>query len=263
MRWLGFTDWRRRRILRRHALPDEAWRQAVAALPLLRGLTAAELGSLRELAALFLHAKDVVGAAGYRLDDGLRLKIAAQACLPVLALGLEYYDGWRSVIVYAGEFVPEHEFMDEAGVVHRMRTPMVGEAWHRGPVVLSAADVERSGEFDGVNVVIHEFAHKLDMRNGAADGFPPLHRGMSVAAWTRAFRAAYEDFCARADAGGETLIDPYASENPAEFFAVMSEAFFEIPQVLHAEYPNVYRQLEAFYRQDPLARIRPANDGGV
>jgi hypothetical protein len=103
-------------------------------------------------------------------------------------------------------------------------------------------------------VVIHEFAHKLDMLNGDADGYPPLHAGMSRAAWTRAFTGAYEDLCRRADAGEPTEIDPYAAESAGEFFAVTSETFFERPEILRACYPAVYDQLQAFYRQDPYAR---------
>lgn len=253
MIWQRLKLWRRRRLLQRHALPDAEWSAAVAALPLLRRLSADERQRLRELATLFLHEKDVSGAVGYRLRQDVRLKIAAQACLPILNLGLEYYAGWVSVIVYPDEFVPEHEYMDESGVVHVTRDVMIGESWERGPVILSAADAERSGNVDGVNVVIHEFAHKLDMLNGRADGFPPLHAGMSSAAWSHAFSTAYEDFCARVDAAEDTAIDPYAAENPAEFFAVLSEVFFELPQVLQQEYPAIYRQLSAFYRQDPAA----------
>jgi Mlc titration factor MtfA (ptsG expression regulator) len=152
---------------------------------------------------------------------------------------------------------------------------VAGEAWLGGPVILSYEDVVQPGNphdaVAGHNVVIHEFAHKLDMRNGGANGFPPLHKGMSAAAWKQVFMAAYLDFCRRTDAadalarrdGGAALdrlpIDPYASENPAEFFAVISEAFFEIPENVRDAYPQVYRQLVLFYRQDPLAR-RTARD---
>lgn len=250
----SFRSWRRRRIQQHDTLPEPVWQDAVASLPLLGGLSGKELDRLRELVILFLHEKELVAAGGGALTDGMRLKIAVLACLPILNLGLDYYAGWVSVIVYPGEFVPEYEFMDEDGVVHQVREPMIGESWERGPVILSAADVERSGEHDGVNVVIHEFAHKLDMLNGAPDGFPPLHREMDRAAWTRAFTEAFDDFGAKVESGAETVIDPYAVENPAEFFAVMSEAFFEIPHTLLREYPEVYRQLAAFFRQDPATR---------
>ena len=251
----SFRNWRRRRIQQRDALPEPAWRDAVASLPLLGGLSGDELNRLRELVILFLHEKELVAADGYSLSGDMRLKIAAQACLPILNLGLDYYAGWVSVIVYPGEFVPEYEFMDEDGVVHQMREPMIGESWERGPVILSSIDVERSGELDGVNVVIHEFAHKLDMLNGAPDGFPPLHREMDRVAWTQAFSGAFDEFGAKVESDAETLIDPYAAESPAEFFAVMSEAFFEVPHTLLREYPEVYRQLAEFYRQDPAARM--------
>lgn len=250
----SMKNWRRQHALRQATLPEQAWRSAVSGLPVLRGLSEQELLRLRELASLFLNEKQVVAAGGFSLDEDTRIKIAAQACLPILNLGLDYYAGWVSVIVYPGEFLPEHEFMDEDGVVHVVRDATLGESWERGPVVLSGADALRSGEHDGVNVVIHEFAHKLDMLNGAMNGFPPLHRDMSSEQWAQAFNAAYADFCARAERDMEMAIDPYAAESPAEFFAVASEAFFEIPHDLQREYPEVYRQLAAFYRQDPAAR---------
>jgi Mlc titration factor MtfA (ptsG expression regulator) len=132
---------------------------------------------------------------------------------------------------------------------------MIGESWQRGPVILSASDATRSGECDGVNVVIHELVHKLDMLNGEPNGFPPLHPGMSVADWSRAFGEAYQDFCDRVDNGEDTAIDPYGAESPGEFFAVLSEAFFEIPHTVRGVYPDIYRQLAAFYRQDPARRM--------
>lgn len=255
MRWLVFRKWRQNRILRRHALPTDAWAFVIKALPLLKGLSQDELRRLRDLATLFLYHKDVMAAAGHHLQDDVRLKIAAQACLPILNLGLDCYAGWVSVIVYPNEFVPERQYMDESGVVHVTRDVMVGESWERGPVILSAADAERSGNLDGANVVIHEFAHKLDMLNGQTDGYPPLHRGMSTTVWAKVFTEAYEDFCAKVQTGAAIAIDPYAAENPAEFFAVMSEVFFETPHTLLEQYPAVYQQLARFYLQDPAARM--------
>ncbi len=251
----SYTNWRRDRILRRFPLPDEPWRFTVARLPLLRGLSAEELERLRELATLFLHDKEVTPAADVSLTDETRMLIAAQACLPILNLGFDWYRDWVSVIVYPDEFVPRHEYQDEAGVIHVTRDPMIGESWQRGPVILSASDAARSGECDGVNVVIHELVHKLDMLNGEPNGFPPLHPGMDAAEWSRTFGDAYRDFCDRVDAGEDTEIDPYGAESPGEFFAVLSEAFFEIPRTVLHVYPGVYRELAAFYRQDPAQRM--------
>lgn len=234
---------------------DEGVWQTTMELPLFHGLSSEEIARLRELAGQLLADKAFSGAGGAEPDAGMATVIAAFAALPVLNLGYGWYEGWKEIVVYPGEFLHEGEQMDEAGVVHHVRHASSGESWEGGPMVLSWQDVEQSGLGEGFNVVIHEFAHKLDMRNGSANGRPPLHSGMNPEDWAHDFLAAYDDFCRRVDGGEETLIDPYAAESPAEFFAVLSEHFFEAPDVLHAAYPAVYRQLQRFYLQDPLSRL--------
>lgn len=234
------------------AVSESDWRKALA-LPLFSRLDAAERSRLRALAERLIRDKSFSGTAGAEIDGAVCASIAVQAALPVLNLDLDSYGRWQEVIVYPAEFVPEREEMDEAGVVHHVRHPMSGEAWEGGPVVLSWEDVRWSGLCDGFNVVIHEFAHKLDMASGAANGLPRLHSGMHVEEWAAAFTPAYEDFCRRVNAGEETAIDPYAAESPAEFFAVLTEYFFELPAALHADYPAVFDQMRRYYRQDPLA----------
>lgn len=246
-------------MLRQVELPQALWGKVIAKLPILSGLSDTELERLRSLVLLFLHEKDFLPANDLLLTEEMRLTIAAQACLPILELGIDYYAGWVTVIVYPGGFIAKYDQIDAAGVVHAIRRPSAGESWQRGPVVLSWEDVERSRGVDGFNVVIHEFAHKLDMLNGTANGFPPLHAGMSIQAWTRAFAEAYETFCLNVRSGADCRISAYASENPAEFFAVLSEAFFEIPHELQNVFPDVYTQLVEFYRQDPALRI-PADN---
>lgn len=253
MNW--FSRWRRTRILERHAMSPDDFDAAAAALPILQGLDAAERTRLREAASLFIHSKTFSAAGGAEVDAATRHLIALQACLLTLNLSEDSYRGWSEIILYPEEFLRQREETDEAGVVHHSRDILAGESWHGGPLVLSIADVAASGQADGFNVVLHEFAHKLDMLNGDANGFPPLHRGMDAAAWARDFTAAYEDLCARVDAGEDTVIDPYAATDPAEFFAVLTEVFFETPHLLHAEYPAIYRQLQQFYRQHPLVRL--------
>jgi len=254
-----FRSWRRERILRQSELDDALWDQTVRHFPFAWTLDAADQRRLRELVVLFLHEKSFSAAPGIALTPAMRLWVAVQACILVLNLGLDHFRGWRGIILYPEQFVPRHQHVDEMGVVHETDDPYAGEAWLGGPVVLSWADIQ-TGEYpDGVNVVIHEFAHKLDMLNGDANGFPPLHAGMDREAWSKAFHAAYQDFCARVDANEDTLIDPYASESPGEFFAVLSEAFFETPEVVQDEYPAVYVQLTAFYRQDPAQRFAAAS----
>lgn len=254
----NFKEWRRRRSLDSHPLDYETWIPVVEAFPFLRILDNEERASLGRWVALFLREKDMQGAAGLNLDKAMRYAIAAQACMLILELDLDYFRGWVEIVVYPDQFLAPREHVDEAGVVHSHHEALAGEAWLGGPVILSWADAAPGDFGDGVNVVIHEFAHKLDMLNGDTDGYPPLHSGMSRKAWIAAFGGAYRDFCERVDAGEDTPIDPYGSEHPGEFFAVMTEAFFEIPLVLQTEYPEVYAQLALFYRQDPAARARRA-----
>lgn len=272
MPW-NIKSWRRRRILKNEAIPDDLWQHAVARVGFLRGLSRDELLRLRECVALFLHGKQISGAHGLVVTYEMRLLIAAQACILILNLDVDYYAGWVEVIVYPGEFIRHYEYVDDDGVVHDLEEPASGESWLGGPVILSWKDTAAAESGTGYNVVIHEFAHKLDMLNGDANGFPPLHAGMSQRAWSEAFGAAYTAFRldvlhAGADeavtrdfyfphdpepCGGHTL-DPYAAEDPAEFFAVVSEAFFEIPLLVKQRFPAVYEQLALFYRQDPARR---------
>jgi Mlc titration factor MtfA (ptsG expression regulator) len=246
--------WRRKRILQQASLDPSLWRATLERYPYTRVLDDDERDRLHDLVALFLHEKAIHGAGGMVVDDAVRLAIAVQACILVRNLGLESYRGWVEIIVYPDEFVAEYEWVDEAGVSHDIQEPMTGESWSRGPVILSWADAEEAGRGTPYNVVIHEFAHKLDMLNGEANGFPPLHADMARERWAEAFTTAYADFSERVERGVELEIDDYAAETPAEFFAVMSEAFFECPDVVRRMYPDVYEQLSQFYRQDPLAR---------
>ncbi|MBL8200536.1 MAG: zinc-dependent peptidase [Chromatiales bacterium] len=248
-------SWRRRRILARHSIPDVLWDSTVAATPAVAWLDAGARRRLRDLALLFLHDKSLEPAGDIVLDDAMRVRIALLACQPILELGLDSYAAFASVIVYPEAFlVRDREHVDEDGVVHRGDEVLTGEAWEQGPVILSWPDVQASGRGEGYNVVAHEFAHKLDMLDGAANGLPPLHEGMDVAAWEADFDSAYDDLATRLGRGEQPWIDPYAVQDPAEFFAVMAELFFDVPASLEAEYPQVYRQLAAFFRQDPTGR---------
>jgi Mlc titration factor MtfA (ptsG expression regulator) len=224
-------------------MDDALWVRATAGLAFLPPNP-----KLRELVLLFLAEKELTGAHGLELTDDMRVSIAAQACLPVLELGLDWYRGWRGIVVYPGDFRVRRTEVDEDGVVHEWDDELAGEAMPGGPVVLSWDALARDPE---INVVIHEFAHKLDMLNGTADGMPPLHPGMDRAAWVAAFEQGYEGFCDAVERGKDTWLDPYAAEHVSEFFAVMSEAFFREPRETRRRYPDVYEQLKLFYRQNP------------
>jgi len=255
-----FRSIRRNRILNEGLLPADAWSWLVNDHPILGGLAAEELARLRELATLFLHEKVFEGADGLELTAPMREVIAIQACLPILHLGLDWYENWKTVVVVPDVFIEEHTAFDQAGVAHEWSEDKSGESWDMGPVVLSWKDVEASGWGDGYNVVIHEAAHRLDLLDGEVNGRPALHEGMEPGEWLAVFSRAYEDLKRRAGKKKRKLrIDPYAIEDDAEFFAVASEYFFELPDVLHGEYPDAYRLLADFYRQDPRARMMRAS----
>ncbi|MBB5018544.1 hypothetical protein HNQ59_001833 [Chitinivorax tropicus] len=246
--------YQQKKVLNTHALPESPW-QSVLSKPIFMGLNADERQRLRDRVVWFLHEKAVFGAGDYQLSDHQKLVIAAQACLPILNLDIDSYRDWKTVVVYPTPFVTRDPRPDAIGLVHESAQVLAGQARHDGPVLLSWPDSRTAPELDGHNVVIHEFAHKLDMRNGTANGFPPLHKGMRVADWTQDWKQAYLDFCRRIDQGEPMPIDAYAATNPAEFFAVFSEVFFEIPEIIATLYPAVYRQLVLFYRQDPATRL--------
>ena len=236
-------------------IPEELWQQTLASQPFLERLSADEKSRLKQLCEAFLAEKEFSSAGELELTDAICVSIAVQGCLPILNLGLSCYRGWVGIVVYPGEFVVPRVIEDEFGVVHEFDDIASGEAWEGGPVLISWDDAQMAGS--GYNVVIHEFAHKLDMLNGDADGLPPLPPGLTPQLWEETLLAAYDDFCQSVDdaeqRGEETRLDPYAAENPAEFFAVMSETFFEMPELLKEEYPELYTLLSRFYRQDPAA----------
>ena len=237
-------------------LPEDLWQQTLATLLFLDRLNADERSRLKQLSEDFLAEKEFSSAGGLELTDAMCVSIAVQACLPILNLGLRCYRGWVGIVVYPDEFIIPRVSEDEFGVVHEFDDIASGEAWEGGPVLISWNDAQMAGT--GYNVVIHEFAHKLDMLNGDADGLPPLPPGLTPQVWEETLLAAYDDFCQQVDEaeqrGQAPLLDPYAAESPAEFFAVMSETFFEIPELLKKEYSELYTLLSRFYRQDPDKR---------
>lgn len=248
-------NWRLRRLLARRPIAEAHWQAALKHCKPASRLGASDQATLRVLATEFLDDKSVEPVKGLQLDEAKHVLLATHACVPILNLGYDWYDGWHSVIVYPDAFIPRRPQVDSAGVVHQTSTVLAGEAWGRGPVILSWANVLNIGQRPGHNVVIHEMAHKLDMLNGDANGFPPLdrrmHRTMDRREWWRVFSSAWDRLKSDQRRGAELPIDPYGLESPAEFFAVLSEQFFEQPATLQQHLPDVYRQLAQFYRQHP------------
>lgn len=234
-----------------------AWQVLMENSFLFFGLTPDERHRLRQLAELFLNEKNLDPVGGLILDEGKRLLLAAQACLPILHLGLDYYDNWITLILYPKQFTPWQSEVDPIGVVHAPK-PRIGEAWPNGPVILSWKDVERDlrGDWDyPMNVIIHELCHQLDVRHGGFDGMPLLHPQMNPKQWIRDFSAAFAALRRADERHQETFIDPYAGESPAEFFAVVCETFFVAPNLLAEGYPEIYTHLCHYFRQSPLARM--------
>lgn len=242
-------NWRERRAIAKHPIAESHWRHALDHCAPARRLGASDQARLRVLATLFLDRKSIEPVKGLELTDADRVLLATHACVPILKLGFNWYDGWNSVVIYPELFVPRREQMDVAGVIHHTEQVLAGEAWGRGPVVLSWADVQQIEQPPGHNVVIHEMAHKLDMLNGDTNGFPPLHRHADRQAWVQAFTRAWDRLHDDYEHDRPLPIDAYALTSPAEFFAVTSEVFFEQPAELHAALPELYGQLARFYRQ--------------
>ena len=279
--WPGLMKFREVVLPPPTRIPLPLWASAVRQLGFLSFLTPAQLVRLRHTSEQLLDRKPIVGAQGLDATDDMAVLVVAQAALLVLELSLDLYEDMSAIVLYPGAFSVRQQQMDEAGVVHEWQETLAGEAVGQGgAVVLSWDDLawqQQSGAAH--NIVIHEFAHKIDMGRGDANGFPPflagLHDRDALHDWTTEFSDAYADFCARVEAFENFLpvdfddenpahaarydelaaalpLDPYAGRDPAEFFAVASEAFFVAPAPLAAAYPRVYALLAAYYRQDPL-----------
>jgi MtfA peptidase len=247
---------RRRReagALKRRAIPDSLWAATIAALPFVAARPADQLDRLRRLCSLFLDRKEFGGAGGFLVSDEIALAVAVQACLPVLELGLDHYDGFVGIVMHADAVVAAREVMDEHGVVHAYDEELAGEAMEGGPLMLSWADVQAVDGQAPYNVVIHEFAHVLDLRDGAADGVPVLASAAARRAWLEVLMPEFDRFAERVACGYDTVLDPYGAQSPDEFFAVASEAFFVAGAALRDEQPDLYRLLASYYRQDPAA----------
>ena len=249
-------------------IPDVQWKATLARYPFLSTRPHTDLGRLRALAAGFLRDKEFHGAGGFVITDEVALAIAAQAVLPVLHLkgGLAWYDDFVGVVVHPSEVVARRKTTDEAGVVHEYDEVVAGEAMDRGPVMLSWQDVLASSvtQADGYNVVIHEFAHKIDMRAGDADGCPPLPPGFAGsrsarearAAWLAVLQPAYDGFreqtiVAERFGGEAPWLDDYGAASISEFFAVACEAYFVNRERVGAEFPPLKALFDAFFEPGP------------
>ncbi|HKP57226.1 MAG TPA: M90 family metallopeptidase [Polyangiales bacterium] len=258
-----FEWWRERR---REKLLEQPFPQALIEVlernvkhyPL---LSTAEQKQLRDLVQVFVAEKSWEGCGGLTLTDEMKVTIAAQACLLVLALPHRLFENVESILVYPSTVLRPTQtagvFVQPRGLIVGEPTALFGEAHHRGPVVLAWDRVLRDGQrpHDGHNLVYHEFAHKLDMLDGGADGTPPLAGAEERERWREVCERAFLELRERVERGGQSIIDDYGATNEAEFFAVVTEHFFDQPRELQQAEPELYDLLREFYRQDPLARL--------
>lgn len=245
--------WRRQRIARRPF--PAAWRDILRRrVPLARELPPAQQLRLKKHIQVLLAEVPFIGCAGLVVDEEMRVTIAAQAAFLLLGRGGSF-GSLREVLVYPGHFVVPRQEAGAGGVLHEGRDVLAGQSWQRGQVIV-AWDAVQDGAadpHDGANVVMHEFAHQLDQDTGAANGAPYVGRGALQQAWARVMSQEFDGLRARLASAEPGLIDPYAAVNPAEFFAVVTELFFERPAALAAERPALYEQLRRCYRLDPAA----------
>ncbi len=249
-----FENWKILSILKKHPVRFSQW-QGIRQLACIRQMSAVEKARLRVLTSVILAQKTFVGVQGLELNDEMKLLIAAQACVPILKLGLNYYSAFTQVSVYPAAFWVEREIIDASGVIHTHKTLLAGEAWSHGPVILSWDDIKKDLQEDdaGHNVIIHEFVHKIDMLNAGANGVPPFSSNTNSEEWGAVFRNAFERLSRNIQLHRKLRLNAYGATSPAEFFAVVSEHFFTNPQHLNLHYPKVYHELALFYGQDRAA----------
>ncbi|MDC8785412.1 M90 family metallopeptidase [Roseateles koreensis] len=258
MAWLAaapFVRAHRRRKLREQPFPA-AWRRILRRrVPAVQRLPANLQLRLKQDMQVFLAEKPIIGCKGLVVSDDMRVTIAAQACMPLLGLRRGYYPQLKQILLYPGAFVVERAQTGAAGVQMDQRRVLAGESWAQGQILLSWQDVLQGAAdpTDGQNVVIHEFAHQLDQVKGFANGAPPLNSTPAHRRWARIMQSEFDALRRRLARGETGLIDAYAATDPAEFFAVCSELFFECPTDLAAQHPALYEQLSRYYRINPLS----------
>lgn len=245
------------------AIPDHLWHELLVTFPFLRQANSEDEHRLRVMCGRFLQSKEFQGAGGLMITDSMALAIAAQACLPVLHLGLDWYGDFLGIVVHPGDVVARREVTDEHGVVHVYDEVLAGEAMDRGPVMLNWPDVAAAGSTSGAgyNLVIHEFAHKIDLQDGRADGCPPLpagFAGLDTAAlargyWLSELQAEYDQFrecviVAERFGGMPPWLDAYGASSLDEFFAVTCEAYFVNRSRFTSEHPRLLTLFDAFFR---------------
>lgn len=233
----------------------KGWRVIIQQrMPYFRQMPADLQLQLKQHIQVFLAEKTFIGCNGLKITDEIKITVAAQACLLLLNRKTDYYPKLHTILIYPSAFIKEQQSMHAGGVLHHQRVTLAGESWESGTVVLSWQDTIDGADIpdDGHNVVIHEFAHQLDQEKGSANGAPILGKDQNYQDWSAIFSSQYELLIKQKKAGLPSLFDYYGATNPAEFFAVTSEVFFEQAHKFHQHYPMLYQQLKLYYKVDPI-----------
>lgn len=242
---------RRRRTVRERPLP-ESWRAVLeGSVPLYRRLPPKDRDELHGHAQVLLAEKHFEGAAGLVVTDRMKLVVVAQAGVLLLHRATDFYPRLVSVLLYPSEYTVQEEVENDHGLVEEIDEGRVGESWRTGTLILSWEDVERDLTSELQNVVLHEFAHQLDVESGELNGAPILADRSLQSRWADAMSDAFERLGEAVERNEETLLDPYGADDPTEFFAVATEAFFLVPTELEGEEPALYAVLRDYYCQDP------------
>jgi Mlc titration factor MtfA (ptsG expression regulator) len=248
----GFKK-RRRNRLASQQFPDQ-WLEIIKRnVPLYKLLSAEDQKELQRHILIFVMEKRFEGCGGLKITDEIKVTIAAQACILLLHRKTDYYPGLSSILVYPRSYIAHSTQHLAGGIVAEGPDIRLGESWHRGSVVLSWDDVRRSAAdiHDGHNVVLHEFAHQIDSTFAKGDGTPVLKSTSTFIAWARILQKEYQKLQRQVSRDGTTFLDKYGAANPAEFFAVATEYFFEKPKQLQRLHSELYEELKRFYQQDP------------
>lgn len=258
---LSISSWRRKRIKAR-PFPT-AWQAVLDTLPVYKRLSAPAQAQLADHIMVFLHEKYIEGCAGLVITDEIKVTIAANACILLLNRETGYYPNCKTILVYPDTYIATGKSVGPGGIIFESTTRRAGESWHNafaplsgGPVILSWKNVQRGAHCanDGQNVVFHEFAHQLDSESGGMDGAPALERRSQYLPWARVLGMEYKALISTLTAGqSPDLIDPYGASNPAEFFAVCTELFFERSIDMKNRHPDLYARFQEYFNQDPAA----------
>ena len=248
---LAYPNWRDQRILK-HPFPSH-WQIIVERrLPFLHKLAEAEKKQLLDMIKLFVAKKNFYGCGGLEINDDIRVTIAAEACLLLLNRDTGVYPALNHILVYPSAFIVERQQHNADGTVSQVSNGLLGESWNNSKVVLSWDSVEHGIENfnDGHNVVLHEFSHQLDSESGSTNGAPLLKKN-SYKVWAKVLSEEFESLVNASENHDKTVMDYYGATNPAEFFAVATEAFFEKPEQMSIKHPELFKEFKTYYCVDP------------